>query len=307
VTWLAWRQFRANAALAAATTVAVVVVLVITRDHIAQVGDPGALSSAYKSLQLLGTVLIGVPAFIGAFWGAPLLARELETGTHRLAWTQSVTRARWLGTKLAVAGLMAVIVTGVFSLLFTWWSLPLDRFGNRIGTANFGQRGIVPVAYAVFALVLGTLLGAMLRRTLPAMAATLFGFFVVRFSFQLLVRPHLLDPVTTSLPNNLFGQRDGLSAGAGGWIMSTRTVDAAGHALSSAQIDRMLVDACHLTRDSSRAEWIRCADRLGLHDVVRMHPADQFWPLQGWEAASFLALAGVLAFICFWWIRHRTS
>jgi ABC-2 family transporter protein len=307
MTWLAWRQFRANAALAAVATVAVTVVLVLTRDHVAGVADPEELSTGYKSLRLLGTVLIGVPAFIGAFWGAPLLAQELEAGTHRLAWTQSVTRRRWLATKLGVTALAAVIVTGVFSLAFTWWSLPFDRFGNRIGTANFGQRGIAPIAYAVFALSLGTLAGAVLRRTLPAMAATLVGFFVARYTFQLVARRHILDPITISLPTNLFGQREGLSASNGGWILSTRAVDAAGHTLPNDRVNDILADRCGLTRDSTQVEWMRCANRLGIHDLVTLHPANQFWPLQVWEAASFLTLAAILALVCFWWVRHRTA
>ena len=226
MTWLAWRQFRANAVLAILFTVAVVIVLVATRGHIAHIGDPDKLSTGYKSLRLLGTALIGIPAFIGAFWGAPLLAHELETGTHRLAWTQTVTRRRWLATKLAVTSLAAVAITATFSLVFTWWSLPLDRFfGNRIGTANFGQRGVVPIAYAVFALALGTLAGTMIRRTLPAMAATLAGFLAARFAFQTFVRSHLLETVTVTLPNNLFGQREGNPTTGGGWIISSKTVD----------------------------------------------------------------------------------
>ena len=88
MTWLAWRQFRANAVLAILFTVVVVVVLIATRGHVAHIADPDKLSTGYKSLRLLGTALIGIPAFIGGFWGAPLLAHELETGTHRLAWTQ---------------------------------------------------------------------------------------------------------------------------------------------------------------------------------------------------------------------------
>ena len=117
------------------------------------VGDPDNLSTNYQSLRLLGTVLIGVPAVIGAFWGAPLLARELEardppTGVdaerdpRAAGWRRSsrspCSRPSWS--------------SACSSALFTWWSLPLDHFGNRIGTANFGQRGIAPVAYALFAL-----------------------------------------------------------------------------------------------------------------------------------------------------------
>ncbi len=305
MTWLAWRQFRANAVVAAAAIAAVVVVLAVTRSHVAGVADPDQLSTPYQSLRLFGTALIGVPAFIGAFWGAPLVARELESGTHRLAWTQSVTRRRWLTTKLAMTAGAAAVVAGAFSAVFTWWSLPFDAFGNRVGTANFGQRGIAPVGYAVFALVLGAFAGVVIRRTLPAMAATLTGFFVVRFSFQLFIRPHLIHPVTATLPNNLFGQRD--VAGAGRWILSSHTVDAAGHVLNSASIDRLLSDSCRLTDASTKADWIRCSERLGIHDVVRMHPASHFWPLQAWETATFLMLALMLAVGSLWWVRHRIS
>ena len=108
--------------------------------------------------------------------------------------------------------------------MFSWWSLPFDQLGNRVGTANFGQRGIVPIAYALFALALGTLAGGVLRRTLPAMATTLAGFFLVRFAFQLAVRPHLLTTVTATLPNTVFGQRDATGATSGRWIVSSTTV-----------------------------------------------------------------------------------
>ena len=200
----------------------------LTRDHVAGVADPEELSTGYKSLRLLGTVLIGVPAFIGAFWGAPLLAHELEAGTHRLAWTQSVTRRRWLATNSPSPPRAAVIVPACSASLFTWWSLPFDRFGNRIGTANFGQRGIAPIAYAVFASRLGTLAGAVLRRTLPAMAATLVGFFVVRFGFQTWVRSHLIGVDTVTVP--AVGINPG--QGATGHVLGVERVDAAGRLLT---------------------------------------------------------------------------
>jgi hypothetical protein len=292
-------------------TAAVVVVLLVTRDHVAARAGSEELSTGYESLRLFGTALVGVPAFIGAFWGAPLVARELEAGTHRLAWTQSVSRRRWLATKLAIAIAWAVVVTGVLSLLFTWWSLPFDRLGNRIGTANFGQRGIAPIAYAVFALILGTLLGTLIRRTLPAMAATLAAFFVVRFTFQWVVRPRLMSPATVTRPTNTFGTQEG-TAVEGGWVLSGRTVDWAGRVVHDAwagDVGLAMERVCGLTVDgrSTERERIACVNRLGIHDVVRVHPADHFWPLQAWESAVFLGLAALLAAACFWWLRHRTS
>jgi hypothetical protein len=305
VTWLAWRQLRANAIFAVAATTVIVVVLVATRSHIssAVVGDE--LSTVDDMLQLLGTALIGVPVFIGAFWGAPLVARELETGTHRLAWTQSVGRGRWLVTRLGAAAVVAILVTGVFSAAFTWWSIPLDEVGNRIGTANFGQRGMVPVAYALFALALGALAGAVIRRTLPAMAASAAAFFVVRYAFQLAIRPRLLDPVTVALPSNSFGQRADPSGG--GWILSTTVVDGAGRAIPGNDVGNLLAGACHLTRESADSELIRCANRVGIHDVVRMHPDDQFWAMQAWESLCFVVLAAGVAALCYWWVTRRTS
>ena len=159
----------------------------------------------------------------------------------------------------------------------------------------------------LFALALGTLVGTVIRRTLPAMAATLAGFLAARLAFQTLLRPHLLATVTVTLPNNLFGQRDGTPKAGDGWIISTKTVDSAGHALTNAQIDRIVRHSCHVTDKTTTGDLGRCADHLGLHDVVRMHPASQFWSLQGLEAASFLFLALILTAACFWWIRHRTA
>lgn len=312
MTWLAWRQARAQVSLAAALTGVVAVVLVATRSHIAAAGDTEELSTGYKSLQLLGTALIGLPAAIGAFWGAPLVAREIETGTHRLAWTQSVTRRRWLGTKLALLGLAAVAVAATFSALFTWWSLPLDASGNRIGTANFGQRGVAPIAYSLFALALGALFGTLMRRTLPAMAATLLGFFVARFSFQWLVRPHLLATELLSRPSNEFGIQHGQESIPGAWVLSSETVDASGRAVHDAysgEFGAAMARVCGITIDSGsdQSDRIACINQLGLRDIVRVHPADHFWPLQAWESLAFLCVAIVISMATFWWLRHRTS
>jgi ABC-type transport system involved in multi-copper enzyme maturation permease subunit len=301
--WLAWRQLRANALIATLAAVAAIGVLALTRAHVAALAGTDQLSTPYESLRLLGTGLIGVPAFIGAFWGAPLVAREIETGTHRLAWMQSVTRSRWLAARLTVAAVVAVVLTAACSIAFTWWSLPFDRLGNRVGTANFGQRGIAPIAYALFALALGTLAGAVLRRTLPAMVATLVGFMVVRFAFQWVVRGHLVGPVTADLPIGAFGPREGVN----GWVLSSHTVDAAGRTIGNGQIDRLLADACNLGRDDGSEAFARCAHRLGIHDVVTWHPDAHFWSLQLAESAAFLLFAGALALACVWWLRHRTA
>ena len=155
-----------------------------------------AFASHDQLLQDLGMVLVLVPGLIGLFWGAPLAARELETGTYQLAWTQGVTRKRWLAVKLGLVGLASVAVAGLFSLMVTWWSSPLDRV-NADPFTLFDQRGIVPLGYAAFAFALGVTVGLVLHRTVPAMVATLAVFAGVRLVVANWVRPYLLAPLRT--------------------------------------------------------------------------------------------------------------
>src|SRR5262249_40018736 len=125
-------------------------------------------SLTYKTLYD-GTALFlyAVPALIGVFWGAPLLTREIETGTFRLAWNQSITRTRWLAAKLGLVGLAAMATAGLLSIMTGWWASPIDhalnlpqgRNGvsgvNRFAPLLFGARGITPIGYAAFAFALG--------------------------------------------------------------------------------------------------------------------------------------------------------
>jgi hypothetical protein len=122
----------------------------------------------------LGAAGLAVPGLIGMFWGAPLAAREFETGTFRLAWTQGVTRTRWLAAKLAIAGVAAIAVGELFSLMVAWWSNPIHKAdpGYTEFTSGSFHTGIAPAGYAAFAFVLGVTAGLLIRHTLPAMAVT---------------------------------------------------------------------------------------------------------------------------------------
>jgi hypothetical protein len=82
----------------------------------------------------LRVLVVVIPGIVGIFWGAPLVARELESGTYRLAWTQSVTRTRWLAAKVAVAGTASIAASGLLSWLVTWWFTPIDNVSDNIST-----------------------------------------------------------------------------------------------------------------------------------------------------------------------------
>ena len=211
-------------------------------------------------------VLALAPALIGVFWGAPLVARELEAGTHRLVWNQSVTRTRWLAVKLGPRPRSRPRPrSGVLTLAVTWWAAPAGRRDERPRTGSLPAR-LTPVSFAharhragrrtrVFALVLGVAVGLVLRRSLPAMAVTLAVFAFVQIAVPLWVRPHLIPPVTADRGDLDRHDLDGIglhggadrrstvpstakSGNRGDWVLSDRTVDAAGRAVAAAVLVR---------------------------------------------------------------------
>jgi ABC-2 family transporter protein len=317
--WLTWRQFRVQAIVAALAFVALGVVLGYTGPHLVHLyhssgittcqatpnGDCGPLiddfTSHYPLLHSLGALIILIPGVIGVFWGAPLLARELETGTHRVAWTQTVTRTRWLTTKVVLLGVASVVTTAAFSVIIALWSSPIDKVsGNRFSPGTFSQRGIVPLAYAAFAFALGVAAGAVIRRTLPAMAATLGGFAATRFVIQQWIRPHFATEQHLTGP--LFGADSAVKPGT--WIVSSRAVDRAGHTVAFRR--DTLRSLCQLPQgEFQRSALQTCAQRLGIHSILTVQPANRYWPFQTWETAIFAALAAALIAFGFWWTRNR--
>jgi ABC-type transport system involved in multi-copper enzyme maturation permease subunit len=342
--WLTWRQFRTQAAAGFAVVTGFAIVLALTGPRLADLArlNPNVydvLTKPDRNLFVVGVIVVGLaPAIVGAFWGAPMVARELESGTHRLVWSQSVTRTRWLATKLAVTTAAAAAAVGALTLAVSWWAEPIDgalssTHGNlpaRLTPVTFAMRGIVPVGYTVFALVLGVAIGTVLRRPLPAMAVTLAVFTFVQVAVPLWVRPHLVPAVqetvtitTARLDGIQLSERGEFrisvnTASQNAWVLSNETVDATGAAValpawlseclpgpppspSSASPPRAPVAAGSL--DS-------CFARLtaqGYRQRVVYQPASHFWPLQWVETALYLAFSGLLTWFCFWWTRRRLS
>ena len=351
-----WMQARAQTMVAIGALAVLVIVLVITGPHLvhlydvsvatcAERGDCPAVTTAFlrtdSTLRTwLGVLVIVMPGVIGIFWGAPLVARELEAGTFRLAWSQSVTRARWLAVKLAVIGLASIAVAGLLSLMVTWWASPLDRASmNPFGT--FDQRDIVPIGYAAFAFTLGVAAGVFSRRTVPAMAATLVAFVAARLVVIHWIRPHLITPAHQDLAigsasiagygsTGLFGGGSSSLQLAppnlpGAWIYSTQLADRAGDAIT-AQFLQRACPALVAGRSAGGAPGgiapggshsqapvaaqnalADCAAKVAarFHEVVTYQPASRYWAFQSYELAIFLGAALMLAGVCFWRVRRR--
>lgn len=285
---------------------------------------------------LLDIVARAAPALLGLFWGAPLLTRELETGTYRLAWTQGVTRTRWIVTKLAFGALATVAISGALTLTITWWYRALDPVASN-KFAIFDRRGIVPVAYALFAFAAGTLVGAIARRTVPAMAATLAAFIFGRVAETLWVRPHLLSGITrTGTRGGQFGiasyngSATAVVAQGGGppnsWTLSSHLVDSTGHTATLAERVAFVQQHCPglavvprppINGGSGRVSAVPAPNDAGrtciaeaaraFHLVTRYLPADRYWALQWAEFGIFSALALLCGVGCYWWVTRRVN
>jgi hypothetical protein len=167
------------------------------------------------TIQAIDLATIVVPLLLGLFWGAPTLAKEFENGTNGLAWTQCVTRRRWLSSNLFWTILAAAAWGTAVTAVVTWWSLSKVSLGlSRLAPGPFDIQGIVPVAYSIFAVVLGIVVGSMIRRVIPAMATTLATFAAVRIVIAVVVRPHYMSPL--SKPASV--STNALPAGA--WLLS---------------------------------------------------------------------------------------
>ncbi|HWE67589.1 MAG TPA: hypothetical protein VG298_13200 [Acidimicrobiales bacterium] len=346
--WLTWKQFRVQAAVVGGLLLAIAIVVIVTGLHVHDlyrsckaVSDCGSsqFTNTDQKLQVVLVVVLTIaPALIGAFWGAPLIARELETGTYRLGWTQSVTRRRWLAVKLGVVGLASVATVGLMSLMVTWWFSPIDTVNAERLTATFDVRDIVPLGYAAFAFALGVTLGILIRKTVPSMAATLAAFAAVRLVVHEWVRPHLLPSshalVAISRTNQSFGiiktsSGAEFSVGAptipNAWVYSSSLVDKTGHESQVTFVNKACSDILNSLPSGppggpgphkaigaagpGPTAFQSCFDKVASHfnQSVTYQPASHFWPLQGIETALFLILALLLTGLCIWWVRHRLS
>jgi ABC-2 family transporter protein len=299
MTWLLWRQHRSQALVVAIALGVFAVLTLITgvrmADSYAQAlkrctegtgcAFTGNLFNGDGAIIDLERLTLVVPVLLGAFLGATLIARETESATNVLVWTQSVTRRRWLYGKVATIVLAAVAVSAAVSALVTWWSGTLNSLdGNRFQGAQFDTQNILPVAFTLFAVALGIAAGALFRRTLPALATTIGIYVAVRLAVGVYLRPHFGALVTRSFP---VGRDPRLPSGS--WTVSSDLVDRAGHSVSGAV---RAPASCGSV--SNRAASDRCLARIGFHQVVKYHPAGQYWHFQVSEAAIFVGLAAAL-------------
>jgi ABC-type transport system involved in multi-copper enzyme maturation permease subunit len=316
MTWLVWRQHRNQAYFAAAALAAFAVLLLVTGRQLASQYHSALTSCAASHtcgnlantltlgtpvLSLLVTMTVVVPCLLGAFWGGPLVAREFETGTNQFAWMQSITRSRWLTVKVGWALLAAAAWGGAVSALVTWWSTPVNALNQQnFDAGQFDIQGIVPVGYALFAVALGIAAGALLRRTLPALAITIGVFTLLRLVIGQDLRSHYLTALTVI---NKFGHilkqptgsywliSRGL-VGPGGQVLRTPTLGS-GLAVDGVPVSE-IPSACRALAFQAPLKMASCVAARGYRGFMTYQPAGRYWAFQGIETGIFVILAAAL-------------
>jgi len=319
MTWLVWRQHRNQAYLAAAGLAAFAALFLVTGAQMSSQYQSALRSCAASHscgsvlstlnlgspvLSLLINLTLLVPGLLGAFWGGPLVARELETGTSQFAWMQSITRRRWLSVKVGWALLAAAAGAGAISAIVTWWSGPMNALQHgRFLPGQFDVQGIAPVGYALFAVTLGITAGALLRRTVPALATTIGVYAALRIVIAEYLRPHYLTALRVTYPLSFSRQAPSLPgsyllisrgvAGPGGHAPSSQARLGAGVDINGMRISN-LPSACQAVIGQGPARLFRCLNADGYRAFFTYQPASRFWTFQGIETGIFVILAAAL-------------
>jgi hypothetical protein len=324
MTWVTWRQYRYQGAFAAALLAALAVVLLFTGLHAAWVWHSALadcaknnscaslvgsnLSLASPAVASLVVFTSAVPLLPGLFYGAPMVAHELETGTNQFAWTQSITRRRWLAVRTGWLLLAAGVIAGAVSAVVTWWSGPDNALTTDAFQVNrFDVTDIVPVGYAIFAMALGICAGTLLRRTLPALAVTAAGFAGVRAATALWLRLHYMTPVTVyykltasfAPPGSYLSVSQG-DVGPGGRLTPTGFYSFAMNGLP-------VPAGCQPLMGDGPGRVMSCMAAHGYRGYLTYQPASRFWAFQGIETGIFVVLAAALLGLTFWVLKRRDA
>jgi len=308
--WVTWRQHRFALAGVAVLLGALAVYLWITglqMHHTYATACHPARSLAcaenftgqYGITAILVSILLqAVPPLIGAFTGAPLLARELETGTFRYAWTQAFGRWRWTLGKLVLLAVAVTAAAGAFSVLFSWYNQPFLAAGYVVpfSTRVFDLRGVAFAAWTLAAFAIGVLAGMLIRRVVPAIAATLAVYAGLAFVAALWLREHYMTPLLSSQPN--------LPGSA--WVVN-QWYTKGGTFAFPAHGSRFVSAVTRLCPQNSPVSPSQCLAQRGYSQWSSYQPGSRFWPFQWIEGGWLLALSVLLIAVTIWLVRRRAA
>lgn len=322
--WVTWRQHRGTLISGPAVLGAVAVFLLfaglkVHHDYAAIAACPlngrneshacfTAIAHFNANDWTLGnTVLILmqlVPVLLGAFAGAPVLARELETGTFRYAWTQGFGRERWTIAKLVLLAVVVTALAGALGEVFAWFFqpfLPVEGM-NVLAAAVFQTRGVAFAAWALAAFAIGAFFGMLLRRIVPAMAVTV-GVYLALVLAAWDLRKHY--PV--ALVRSNFNLGIGQSAPSSPWLLKTWYTSQGGKPANPSVVNQIFALFPRSGAPKVKETLAKELARHGLTQWTSYIPVSRFWPMQSMEGGWLLALSVLLIAATVWLVRRRAA
>ncbi|HUY50632.1 MAG TPA: ABC transporter permease subunit [Streptosporangiaceae bacterium] len=311
--WVTWRQHRAALAGVAVFLGALAVYLWLTglQIHHAYATACHPASSLACTINFTGrygpTAIVvsiflqAVPALIGAFAGAPVLAREMETGTFRFAWTQGFGRWRWTLAKLVLLAVVVAAAAAAFSVLYSWFSQPFFAAGYTIpfATRVFDLGEVAFAAWTLAAFAIGALAGMLIRRTVPAIAATLAVYAALASATALYLRQHYMTPLHTSK----------LNLPGSAWLVSQWYTKGGKFAFGAHgfQLVHAVSQLCPPRIGTSGLSPAQCLTQHGYTAWTSYQPGSRFWPFQWIEGGWLLALSVLLLAATIVLVRRRAA
>jgi ABC-type transport system involved in multi-copper enzyme maturation permease subunit len=249
--------------------------------------------------QTVSSLMFALPVLIGAFVGAPLLAREFESGTFRFAWTQGAGRSRWAVSTLVLPAATITATAGAFTALFYWyfWPFLADNQVSEMLPLAFALLGVAFAAWTLFAFSLAAFLGTVFRRMLPAIAVTLVVYIALAIGTATAIRPHYMNPVTVSGWNG--------SSGAG-WVISSYAKSPSGQVLNQADLNNLTSHLPASVQNSQSPDaFTNWLTQHGYTLWQSVQPDSRFWPFQLIEGGWLVAVSLVLIAGTVWIVRRR--
>jgi hypothetical protein len=255
-----------------------------------------AFAGDQSHVNQLMIAFLPLPLAFGLFLGAPLLAREYESGSYRFAFTQGASRTRWLTSKIVLLSAFTIAAATVFTFVVQWWYGPLVALNGRLG-GNVANEiyGPVFVGRALFALAFGIFAGALLRRVVPAIAAALVGWIAVVVPSITTLRPHLMAPLTAT---------GGASPPAKAWVISDRWTAPNGRVLTPMDVDDLRGNA---VQSGHKLDYVQYLAQQGYHHIATYQPANRFWAFQSIEAGGLAVLSAAFLVAAVWLVRRRAA
>ena len=338
--WLVWRQHRRQLMIFGLLLAAFTVLTILSGNHFWH-GYQQALATCRQNpatpscsdiqsilgpsygalLRVVYVTALGVPLVLGLFLGSPLLSKEYEEGTNKLVWTQSVSRRKWLTTKLVWALVFAAFYGLAISLLTSWWArTPNALEHSRFDTGQFDVQGIMPLVYSVFFTTVGFTISAWFRKTMIALAVTLGLFIAFQASVGEWVRPHYMSPVSITAQMGPDDLQSKVPVGA--WLLQRGVLDSNGKAIGdifpAAPPQCQQIIQQQTSPGNGSAIRVKpapgagdpidaCLNQAGFHQIAKYQPSYRYWDFQRIEAGIYLGMTAIAIGATYWLVLKRDA